>query len=106
MNKTATFDDQHDATGLGHAVDERREENSAMAGCPMASMCRGMLHGSGANGRFGLVLLAPGFLLLLLGIAVLVQPQVLVWIFGGLAVLLGSLLIGGGLWLHKQRMPG
>lgn len=100
MNETSTLDERDDATGFDHSVDVRREATSTVAGCPMASVCREMLQGSEFKGRFGLWLLVPGSLMLLLGIAILMQPLVLTWVIGGLAVLLGALLIGGGVYLR------
>ena len=59
------------------------------AGCPMASMCGGLFEGG--TSRFLLVL--PGAVLILLGVAILVQPQVLVWLVAGMAVLLGVAML-------------
>jgi Flp pilus assembly protein TadB len=53
--------------------------------CPMASMCGGIFKRSPS--RF--LLMLPGVLLVLIGIAIVMQPQVLVWLAAAVAVLLG-----------------
>jgi|GEM_PF-2171471 len=103
MNKTAAMHDHSDASGFGSATKERLKEPATMMTCPMARMCQGMISGSGSAARFSLFLLGPGLLLFLIGIAILFQPQVLVWVMGGCAILFGSLLIGFGIFL---RRPG
>ena len=59
------------------------------AGCPMASMCGGIFE----KGTSRFLLRLPGVLLILLGVAILVQPQVLVWLVAGAAVLLGIAML-------------
>jgi len=101
MNKTVTMHDHSDVSGLGPAAEERLKEPAAMMTCSMARMCQGMFSGSGSAARFSLFLLAPGLVLFLIGIAIIFQPQVLVWIVGSCAILLGSLLIGFGIFLRR-----
>ena len=103
MNKTAAMHDHSDASGFGSATEERFAEPTTMTSCPMAKMCQGMISGSGSGARFSLFLLVPGLLLFLIGVAVFFEPQVLVWVIGGCAILFGSLLIGFGIFL---RRPG
>jgi len=57
--------------------------------CPMASMCRGIFKGSAS--RF--LLMLPGVLLVLVGIAIAIQPQVLVWLAAAVAILLGVAIL-------------
>jgi hypothetical protein len=101
MNKTAAMHDINDASGFGSATEERLSEPTTMMSCPMARMCQGMISGSGSGARFGLFLLVPGLLLFLIGVAILFEPQVLVWVVGGAAILFGSLLIGFGIFLRR-----
>jgi len=61
----------------------------ARAGCPMASMCGGIFE----KGTSRLLLMLPGVVLILLGVAVLIQPQVLVWLVASTAVLLGVAML-------------
>jgi len=58
-------------------------------GCPMASMCSGMF--GKARSRF--LLMLPGVVLILLGVAILLQPQVLIWLVAGAAVLVGIAML-------------
>ena len=55
----------------------------------MASMCRGILE----KGTSRFLLMLPGAVLILLGVAILIQPQVLVWLAAGAAVLLGVAML-------------
>jgi uncharacterized membrane protein HdeD (DUF308 family) len=55
----------------------------------MASMCSGFFE----KGTSRFLLMLPGVLLILLGVAILVQPQVLVWLVAGAAVLLGIAML-------------
>ena len=59
------------------------------AGCPMASMCSGFFE----KGTSRFLLMLPGVVLILLGVAVLIQPQVLVWLVASTAVLLGVAML-------------
>ncbi len=59
------------------------------AGCPMASMCGGFFE----KGTSRFLLMLPGVLLILLGVAILIQPQVVVWLVAGAAVLLGVAML-------------
>ena len=58
-------------------------------GCPMASMCGGVFE----RGTSRFFLMIPGVLLILFGVAIVVQPQVLVWLVAGTVVLLGVALL-------------
>ena len=55
----------------------------------MASMCGGIFE----KGTSRFLLMLPGGVLILLGVAVLIQPQVLVWLVPGAAVLLGVAML-------------
>jgi hypothetical protein len=55
----------------------------------MASMCGGIFE----KGTSRLLLMLPGVVLILLGVAVLIQPQVLVWLVASTAVLLGVAML-------------
>jgi len=57
--------------------------------CPMASMCGGIFKRS--SSRF--LLMVPGVLLVLIGIAIVIQPQVLVWLAAAVAILLGAVML-------------
>ena len=61
-----------------------------MTMCPMAETCKGMME----KPRFGFMFMLPGIVFIVLGIAVLVEPKILVWlvavalIFMGIAMLM------------------
>ena len=61
-----------------------------MTMCPMAETCKGMME----KPRFGFMFMVPGIVLILLGVAVLIEPKILVWlvaialIFMGIAMLM------------------
>jgi len=57
--------------------------------CPMASMCGGIFE----KGTSRFLLMLPGVLLVLLGVAILIQPQVLVWLVAATAVLMGIAML-------------
>ena len=61
-----------------------------MTMCPMAETCKGMME----KPRFGFMFMIPGFVLIVLGVAVLLEPKILAWlvaialIFMGIAMLM------------------
>jgi len=61
-------------------------ETTPLPMCPMASMCKGMTAKSG----FRFWMLLPGLILIALGVAIVVFPQILAW-------LVAIVLIGMGL---------
>jgi hypothetical protein len=66
--------------------------------CPMASMCKGMME----KRRSRLVLLLPGLVFILLGIVVLIEPRVLVWLIAAVVIVLGVLFLMMGNFLHRM----
>ncbi|MDH3512818.1 MAG: hypothetical protein OER85_18410 [Gammaproteobacteria bacterium] len=66
------------------------EQMNPMPMCPMAETCKGMME----KPRSGFMLLMPGLVLIILGVAVLIEPQILAWlvaislIFMGIAMLM------------------
>ena len=64
-------------------------QSTPMPMCPMAGICRGIAQKPGA----GLVLLVPGVLLVALGIVILVEPRVLVWIVALALIFMGIALV-------------
>ena len=63
--------------------------------CPMAGMCRSMMERRGS----GLMLFVPGIVLIILGVVVLTDPRILLWlvalalIFVGVAMLMVARLM-------------
>lgn len=65
--------------------------------CPMAETCRGMMEKSSS----GLMFMAPGVLLIALGVVVLIQPRILVWL-----VALALIMMGAAMLMMTRFMRG
>lgn len=57
--------------------------------CPMASMCRGIV----AKPPSRLLLMIPGFVLIVVGFLILLEPKVLIWLMAAVAIMLGVLAL-------------
>jgi len=68
-----------------------------MESCPMSAMFKK------ASGKRGFVLLAmiPGLLFVLGGLAIILQPQILVWLMAAASILVGIGLLAGASFLRK-----
>ncbi|MDH3318064.1 MAG: hypothetical protein OEO84_00035 [Betaproteobacteria bacterium] len=78
------------------AAGTRRPEG-AMAMCPMAKMCAGM-----TQKRFPSVLtMLPGILLIVLGVLIVIEPGILVWLVAAASVLLGIMLLMMASFIRK-----
>jgi uncharacterized membrane protein len=66
--------------------------------CPMASMCQGMMKKRHSR----LILLLPGLLFILLGIVILIEPKVLVWMIATIVIVLGFLFLMMGNFIHRM----
>lgn len=60
-----------------------------MAMCPMARMCMGMTEKRPA----GFLLMLPGILMIAVGVLIVVEPKILVWLVAAASVLLGIMLL-------------
>ncbi len=69
-----------------------------MSMCPMASMCRGMAEKPVSR----VVLMVPGLVLILVGILILLEPRILVWLIAGAVILMGVLLLGFANFIHRM----
>ena len=76
------------------------QESKAMPTCPMASMCKGM---AGKRGS-GLMLLLPGFFLVLAAIVIFIEPTVLVWLIASVSILFGLAMLAFAFFI--RRMAG
>ena len=72
-------------------------ESTSMPMCPMAETCKGMTEKPGSGAMFML----PGVLLIVLGVVVLIEPRILVWI-----VALALILMGAGMLMMARFMRG
>lgn len=79
-------------------------ESAPMGGCPMVGMCKGMTR----NGAWsGWLLLLPGAFLFAFGLLVVLVPEVLAWLLGSLAILMGFLfLVMGNRMRRSIAEPG
>lgn len=93
-----------DDTGEARAQEEQQREGSLMGGCPMAAMCgrmaEKMRQGVGLKG-LGLLPFVLGALLVALGVSVILEPLVLVWLAAVLLGLAGVSMIGMGYFVRR-----
>jgi multisubunit Na+/H+ antiporter MnhF subunit len=68
-----------------------------MTMCPMASMCRGIV----AKPPSRLLLMIPGLTLILVGLLILLEPKVLIWLMATVALILGVLALVIGNAIHR-----
>lgn len=68
-----------------------------MAMCPMAGMCKRMMD----KPPTGLFLMLPGAALIAVGVLILVEPAILVWLAGAASVLFGVMLIAMGGFVRR-----
>jgi hypothetical protein len=73
------------------------EEESPMESCPMSAMFKKT---SGKRG-LGLLAMIPGLLLVLGGVAIILEPQILVWLVAGTSILFGLLLVVAANFLRR-----
>lgn len=57
--------------------------------CPMAKMCMGMTE----KRPSGLLLMLPGVMLIVVGVLIVIEPKILVWLIATACVLLGIMLL-------------
>ena len=60
-----------------------------MTMCPMAKTCQGMME----KPRLGLIFIVPGIVFVILGVAVLIEPQILVWLVAIALIVMGFAMI-------------
>jgi len=68
-----------------------------MSMCPMASICKGMA--AKPPSRF--LLMIPGLVLILVGVLILLEPKVLIWLIAAVSILLGVVLLIMGNFVRK-----
>lgn len=57
--------------------------------CPMASMCKGIAKKPGS----GYMLMIPGLLFIAVGILIIFEPKILVWLIAAVSILMGVMMI-------------
>ena len=69
-----------------------------MDGCPMATMCKGMARKPPSLG----IMMLPGLIIIVLGIAILLEPRILVWLVATVTILFGLILIIIPIWMRRM----
>lgn len=64
-------------------------ESTAMQMCPMAETCKGMMEKSGS----GFWMIIPGLVFIALGVAIILYPQVLVWLVAIALIVMGLAML-------------
>jgi len=64
-------------------------ERTPMPMCPMAGACKTMMEKRGS----GFTMLIPGIVLILLGIAVIIMPQILAWLIALALIMMGVAML-------------
>jgi Flp pilus assembly protein TadB len=67
----------------------KMEEKISMSTCPMAKACRGMTE----KPRASLWMIVPGLIFLALGIAIILYPQILVWLVAIVLIAMGLAML-------------
>ena len=57
----------------------------AMPTCPMAKVCQGMMEKRG----FGVWMIVPGLMFIVLGVAIIFYPKILVWLVAAALIVMG-----------------
>ncbi len=57
--------------------------------CPMAATCKGMME----KPLSGFALIVPGIVLIILGVAVLIEPRILVWLVAIALIVMGIAML-------------
>jgi hypothetical protein len=87
--------------GAGESSPGATPRANPMAMCPMAKMC-GRMMGKPASRS---LLVLPGALLILLGVFIFLEPRIVVWLAGTVAVLLGIMLFAMAHFIGRLRHP-
>ncbi len=57
--------------------------------CPMAETCRGMMENPGSS----LWMVVPGFVFIILGVAIILYPQILAWLVAVALIVMGVAML-------------
>ena len=67
--------------------------------CPMASMCKGMAEKPGVAP----LLMIPGFLLVVGGVLIVIEPRILVWLMAGSLIAIGLATICFAILMRRMK---
>ena len=77
------------------------EEGGVMSHCPMAAHFDEII----ANSKLRQYLRFIGVALLILGVVIVVEPKILVWLIGAVSVLMGIALLMMAHYLGRMKLP-
>lgn len=72
-------------------------ETTPMAMCPMAETCKGIME----KPMSGLMLIVPGIMFVILGVAVLIEPRILIWLMAIALVVTGIAMLALNRFMRK-----
>jgi hypothetical protein len=75
-----------------------KDPTTPMPMCPMAEMCGRMMN----RGRMGAAPLLMGVIFVLLGIAIIVQPRIIVWVLAAMLIFMGIMMVVMGGFMRKM----
>ena len=78
-------------------MNKMSEGENPMESCPMSAMFKKAARKRG----FGLLAMIPGLFLVLVGVAIILEPQILVWLMAGAAILVGIALLAAANFFRK-----
>jgi uncharacterized membrane protein len=78
-------------------MEEEMTESRSTPMCPMAAACKGMMD----KPMSGLVLVIPALTFVILGVAVLIAPQILAWLVGIALIVIGVAMLVFGRFMRK-----
>lgn len=85
--------------GVGENPPRVTPRANPMAMCPMAKVCGRMMEKPASRSLF----ILPGALLILLGVFIFLEPRIVVWLAGTVAVLLGIMLLAMAHFIGRLR---
>jgi hypothetical protein len=78
-------------------MNKMSEGENPMESCPMSAMFKKT---SGIRG-FGLLAMIPGLMLVLCGVAIILEPQILVWLMAATAIVAGLMFLAAAHFFRK-----
>jgi hypothetical protein len=70
-------------------TERTRGEAGAMPMCPMAATCKGMMQ----KPLSGSLLMIPGLVFIVVGVLIIIEPEILVWLMGAASILVGVVML-------------
>ena len=86
---------------VGHKSPGVTPRQHPMSMCPMAKMCERMMEKS----HSGSLRMLPGALLIVLGVLIFLEPRIVVWLVGTVAVLMGIMFLIMARFIGRLHKP-